>query len=83
MYKMGGLMQLVAYAFQEHNNERFDCYYFYERKYNNLKIKWLKTEPETEKRISGKQNSLQIKSAHNYKLINSIVYCKNMEQEFL
>ena len=39
-------MQLVAYAFQEHDNKHFELYYFSERKrkYNNLKINWFEIE---------------------------------------
>jgi hypothetical protein len=37
---MGGLMQLVNYAFSESDNKQFELYYFSERKrkYDNLKI---------------------------------------------
>jgi hypothetical protein len=37
---MGGLMQLVNYAFSESDNKQFELYYFSERKrkYDNLKV---------------------------------------------
>jgi hypothetical protein len=37
---MGGLMQLVNYAFSESDNKQFEFYYFdeKERKYDNFKI---------------------------------------------